>query len=52
MKEFFDHHLVGKPAPEWYVEGVAHLDHKDHLKERAKDLKPAEKTEKKGPEKK
>jgi len=52
MKEFFDHHLMGKPAPAWYLEGVSHLDHKDHLKERAKDLKPAEKPEKKGPEKK
>jgi dipeptidyl aminopeptidase/acylaminoacyl peptidase len=43
MKEFFDHHLMGKPAPAWYTEGVSHLKLKDHLKERAKDLKPAEK---------
>ena len=52
MKEFFDHHLMGKAAPEWYTEGVSHLKLKDHLKERAKDLKPAEKVEKKEPEKK
>jgi acetyl esterase/lipase len=52
MKEFFDHCLMGKPAPAWYTEGVSHLKLKDHLKERAKDLKPAEKVEKKEPEKK
>ncbi len=38
MKEFFDHHLMGKPAPAWYTEGVPYLKLKDHLKERAKDL--------------
>jgi len=52
MKEFFDHHLMGKPAPDWYADGVSHLDLEDHLKERAKDLKPADKAEKKSPEKK
>ncbi|MCX6568816.1 MAG: prolyl oligopeptidase family serine peptidase [Candidatus Aminicenantes bacterium] len=52
MKEFFDHHLMGKPAPAWYTEGVSQLKLKDHLKERAKDLRPAEKAEKKEPEKK
>ncbi len=52
MKEFFDHQLMGKPAPAWYMEGVSQLKLKDHLKERAKDLKPAEKAEKKEPEKK
>jgi dienelactone hydrolase len=46
MKEFFDHFLMGKPAPAWYTEGVSHLKLKEYLKERAKDLKPAEKTEK------
>ena len=46
MREFFDHQLMGKPAPAWYTEGVSHLKLKDHLKERAKDLKPAEKAEK------
>ena len=52
MKEFFDHHLMGRPAPAWYTEGVSYLKLKDYLKERAKDLKPAEKVEKKDPEKK
>jgi dipeptidyl aminopeptidase/acylaminoacyl peptidase len=52
MKEFFDHHLMGKPAPDWYVKGVSHLALKDHLKERAKDLRPADKAEKKGTDKK
>jgi len=52
MKEFFDHHLMGKPAPAWYTEGVPYLKLRDHLKERAKDLKPAEKADKKDPAKK
>ncbi len=55
MKEFFDHYLMGKPAPKWWLEGVSHLDLQDHLKERAKDLKlveKVEKKEKKDPEKK
>jgi dipeptidyl aminopeptidase/acylaminoacyl peptidase len=52
MKEFFDHRLMGKPAPAWYTEGVSYLKLKDYLKERAKDLKPAEKVEKKDSEKK
>ena len=43
MKEFFDHHLMGKPAPAWYTDGIPYLKLKDHLKERAKGLKPAEK---------
>ncbi len=52
MMEFFDHFLRGKPAPKWWEEGVSHLDLDDHLKERAKALQLAEKTEKKEPEKK
>ncbi|MEN6560386.1 MAG: prolyl oligopeptidase family serine peptidase [Acidobacteriota bacterium] len=56
MKEFFDHYLMGKPAPAWYTDGVPYLDLKEHLKERARDLRPrepapAEKTEKKDPSK-
>jgi dipeptidyl aminopeptidase/acylaminoacyl peptidase len=39
MREFFDHHLQGKPAPAWLKEGVPHLQLDDHLKERAKDEK-------------
>jgi dienelactone hydrolase len=52
MKEFFDHYLMGKPAPAWYTEGIPYLKLKDYLKERAKDLKPAEKVEKKPADKK
>ncbi|MBP1769984.1 MAG: peptidase prolyl oligopeptidase active site domain protein, partial [Candidatus Aminicenantes bacterium] len=52
MKEFFDHHLMGQPAPVWYTEGIPYLKLKDHLKERAKALKPAEKADKKEPAKK
>jgi dipeptidyl aminopeptidase/acylaminoacyl peptidase len=25
MREFFDHHLLGKPAPDWLKEGIPHL---------------------------
>jgi dipeptidyl aminopeptidase/acylaminoacyl peptidase len=39
MKEFFDHHLKGKPAPKWWTDGVPHLKMKDHLDERTKDAK-------------
>jgi hypothetical protein len=35
MREFFDHHLKGKPAPRWLKEGVPHLKMEEHLKERA-----------------
>jgi dipeptidyl aminopeptidase/acylaminoacyl peptidase len=34
MREFFDHHLMGKPAPEWWTEGVPHLKMDEHLKGR------------------
>jgi dipeptidyl aminopeptidase/acylaminoacyl peptidase len=37
MKEFLDHHLMGKPAPKWLMEGVPLLKLKDHLDERATD---------------
>ena len=37
MKEFLDHHLMGKPAPKWLTEGVPLLKLKDHLDERAQD---------------
>ncbi len=36
MKEFFDHHLMGKPAPDWLVKGVPRLKMEEHLKERNK----------------
>jgi dipeptidyl aminopeptidase/acylaminoacyl peptidase len=35
MKEFFDHHLKGAPAPDWMVNGVPRLEMEDHLKSRA-----------------
>ncbi len=34
MKEFFDHHLKGAPAPKWMEEGVPLLKVKEHLDER------------------
>ena len=34
MREFFDHHLMGKPAPDWWTDGVPHLKIHDHLKNR------------------
>lgn len=34
MKEFFDHHLMGKAAPDWWTTGVPHLKLDDHLKGR------------------
>jgi dipeptidyl aminopeptidase/acylaminoacyl peptidase len=37
MREFFDHHLLGKPAPGWLAEGVPHLKLDDHIKDRLKD---------------
>lgn len=36
MKEFFDHHLKGAAAPDWWSEGVPHLKMEDHLKNRPK----------------
>jgi len=42
MKEYFDHYLMGAPAPEWMVSGVPRLKMDEHLKERAKG-KPAAK---------
>jgi dipeptidyl aminopeptidase/acylaminoacyl peptidase len=36
MREFFDHHLLGKAAPAWLREGVPHLKMEEHLKVRGK----------------
>lgn len=42
MKEFFDHYLMDKPAPQWMQEGIPALKMKDHLEERTKEItKPA-----------
>lgn len=38
MREFFDFHLMGKPAPEWMKKGVPHLDHEEHIKTRTKQI--------------
>jgi len=43
MREFFDHYLLGKPAPKWLEEGIPHLKMKDYLKDLVKEKKPAEK---------
>ncbi len=39
MREFFDHHLMGKPAPGWLKEGVPHLKLEEHIKQRLKEEK-------------
>lgn len=33
MAEFFDHHLLGKPAPSWLQQGVPWLNMKDYMEE-------------------
>ncbi|MEW6210005.1 MAG: prolyl oligopeptidase family serine peptidase [Acidobacteriota bacterium] len=42
MREFFDHHLKGKPAPRWWIDGVPHLKMKDHLEERGEKPAPSD----------
>jgi len=39
MREYFDHHLKGLPAPDWWREGVPRLDMEEHLKGRKKKPK-------------
>ncbi len=39
MREFFGHYLKGEPAPEWWREGVPHLEMEEHLEERSKLVK-------------
>ncbi len=34
MKEFFDYHLMGKPAPDWWTSGVPRLQMDDYIKAR------------------
>ncbi len=38
MKEYFDHHLVGAPAPEWLKNGIPRLKMQEHLKARQKKV--------------
>jgi hypothetical protein len=40
MREFFDHHLKGEPAPEWLASGVRRIDLEHHLEQRAKEISP------------
>jgi len=47
MREFFDHHLLGKPAPPWLEQGIPHLELEEHIKERTAEI-----LKKKEPEKK
>ena len=35
LRDFFDHHLKGEPAPAWMTDGVPHLDKGRHLREYA-----------------
>jgi dipeptidyl aminopeptidase/acylaminoacyl peptidase len=41
MKEYFDHHLKGAPAPDWWTEGVPRLKMDTHLKGRQPKPKKA-----------
>ena len=43
MREFFDHHLRGMPAPDWMKDGVPRLELDEHLKARRAEAakKPA-----------
>jgi dienelactone hydrolase len=43
MREYFDHYLMGAPAPDWMVSGVPRLKMDEHLKERAKGKPPVKK---------
>ena len=55
MREFFDHHLLGKPSPEWLTVGVSHLDHPQHLEDVTRKIlekKEVKKKEEKKVEKK
>ncbi|MFQ6038789.1 MAG: alpha/beta hydrolase family protein, partial [Candidatus Aminicenantales bacterium] len=47
MREFFDHHLMGKPAPEWLEEGIPHLELKKHIEETTRAILRRAKTDKK-----
>ena len=38
MKEFFDHHLQGQPAPDWLKNGIPRLKMQEHLKSRQKKV--------------
>jgi len=44
MKEFFDHHLMGAPAPSWWTDGVSRLDMEKHLESRQPKKTPSKPT--------
>jgi hypothetical protein len=43
MKEYFDHYLMGAPAPDWLTKGVPRLQMDEHLKQRKATPKAAPK---------
>jgi dipeptidyl aminopeptidase/acylaminoacyl peptidase len=43
MKEYFDHYLMGAPAPDWMTKGVPRLQMEEHLKQRKAAPKAAPK---------
>lgn len=40
MKEFLDHHLMGKPAPRWWLEGIPYLKLDEELRPRPEPKPP------------
>jgi acetyl esterase/lipase len=40
MKEYFDHYLMGAPAPDWMTSGIPRLQMDEHLKQRKTATKP------------
>jgi acetyl esterase/lipase len=52
MKEFFDHYLMGKPAPDWWTKGVQRLEMEDHIKQRLEAQKKAAEARNPKPEQK
>jgi dipeptidyl aminopeptidase/acylaminoacyl peptidase len=41
MREYFDHYLLGKPAPDWLKDGIPRLRMEEHLKARQQKPKVA-----------
>ena len=39
MRQFFDHFLMGKPAPDWWTTGVPRLEMEDYLKRQVEERK-------------
>ncbi len=38
MMEFFDHHLIGKPSPGWWKDGISHLELEKHIEKRTRPV--------------